>query len=121
MVDFSGNHDTQYQLQMKLGNQLSYNCRVGLVDWQNLQGEKPLPAQGEFFFAPTHAQKRQNDWGIAGFQQKVGLAWQQFITTIQSSISIKETMGSADVKQLYLDMLSGNIDPKQGNVASLIE
>ena len=119
VIDFAGNHNIQFQLQTFLGGKLVYNCLVGLVDWQNLEGEKPLPKKGEFFFAPEHAEKRQKEWGLLGFQQKLGIAWKQFITTIQPIISIKEYIGPEKLEQLYLDMLNGKVEPKHGNIVSL--
>lgn len=119
VIDFTGNHNIQFQLQTLLGDQLVYNCLVGLVDWQNLEGENPLPKKGEFFFAPAHAEKRQKGWGLSGFQQKIGIAWKQFITTIQPIITIKEYVGPEKLEQLYLDMLNGKIEPKHGNIVSL--
>lgn len=62
VIDFSGNHNIQFQLQTLLNKNLVYNCLVGLVDWQNLEGENILPQKGEFFFAPAHAQNRQKEW-----------------------------------------------------------
>lgn len=119
VIDFSGNHNNQFQLQTLLNDNLVYNCLVGFVDWQNLQGESPLPKKGEFFFAPTYAGKRQKEWGISGFQQKIGIAWQQFINAIQSTISIKEHIGVQELEKLYSDILNGKIDPKYGNIVSL--
>lgn len=120
VVDFVGNHETQFQLQTLLNSNLLYNCLVGLLDWQNLEGEESLPNKGEFFFAPTHAQKCQKDWGVAGFQQKVGNAWEQFTSSIQPMISISEFIGPEKLEQLHLDMVNGKIDPKQGNIVSLV-
>ena len=119
VIDFAGNHNIQFQLQTLLGDKLVYNCLVGLVDWQNLGGENPLPKKGEFFFAPAHAEKRQKEWGLSEFQQKVEIAWKRFMTTIQPIVSIKEYVGPEKLKQLYLDMLNGEIEPKQGNIVSL--
>lgn len=119
IVDFSGSHQTQYELQTLLKDQLRYNCRVGLADWKNLRGENPLPDKGELFFAPSYAEKRQKDWGIAGFQEKVARAWKSFTTAIQPAISIRESKGPDQLKTLYLETLGGKIDPKQGNMASL--
>ena len=119
VIDFAGNHNIQFQLQTLLGDKLMYNCLVGLVDWQNLEGENPLPKKGEFFFAPAHAEKRQKEWGLSGFQQKIGIAWQQFMDAIQSTISIKEYIGVQELEKLYSDMLNGKIDPKHGNIVSL--
>ena len=119
VVDFTGNHSLQFKLQTMLSDKLVYNCLVGIVDWQNLEGEKPLPKKGAFFFAPEYAEKRQKEWGLSRFQQKIGIAWQQFITAIQPVILIKEYFGPEKLKQLYLDMLNGRIEPEDGNIVSL--
>ena len=119
VIDFAGNHSTQLELQTLLKENLVYNCLVGLVDWQNLEGESPLPKKGEFFFAPTQAEKRQKECGLSGCQQKVGVAWQQFMDAVQSKISIKEHIGAQGLEQLYSDMLNGKIDPKRGNIVNL--
>lgn len=119
VVDFTGNHSIQFQLQTILHDNLAYNCLVGLVDWQNLSGKEELPRKGELFFAPSYAAKRQKEWGAAAFSQKVGIAWHQFSTAVQPLISIEEYKGSEKLKELHLDMLKGNIDPQQGNIVSL--
>lgn len=119
VVDFAGNHSNQYQLQVHLNEQLKYNCLVGLVDWQNQKGEEDLPQKGSFFFAPTYAQQRQKDWGAAGFQQRVGVAWQKFIGSVQKTLEIESPVGAVGLSQLYIDMLQGNIDPKKGNMVSI--
>jgi len=119
VIDFSGNHNIQFQLQTLLNKNLVYNCLVGLVDWQNLEGENILPQKGEFFFAPAHAQNRQKEWGVLEFQLKIAKAWKQFMDAMQSKISIKEHMGGQELETLYSDMLNGKIDPKYGNVVSL--
>lgn len=116
VIDFAGNHNTQFQLQTLLSENLVYNCLVGLVDWQNLEGESPLPKKGEFFFAPAHVAKCQKEWGVLGFQQRIGIAWQQFLDAIQSTISIKEFLGAQELQKLYSDMLNGDIDPNNSNI-----
>jgi len=116
VVDFSGNHNTQYELQTLLKENLVYNCLVGLADWQNMRGEKPLPAKGEFFFAPTRAQNRQKAWGPAGFQQRVEEAWRKFGAAIQPKITLTEVVGVENLAALYLDMVEGNVNPRQGNM-----
>jgi len=119
IVDFTGNHQTQYALQTHLAMQLKYNCLVGLVDWQHLEGEKPLPKKGEFFFAPTYAEQRQKAWGAAGFQQRVGQAWQQFIVSVKDSLQIAPPTSNEGVEKLYLEMLGGKIDPKKGYMINI--
>ena len=74
IVDFSGNAQLQEKLQSHLGSQLAYNCLVGMVDWTNRGGAKSAATNGKFFFAPSQALKRNKEWGVAGFQQRVGIA-----------------------------------------------
>ncbi len=119
VIDFAGNHNTQFQLQTLLDKNLVYNCLVGLVDWQNSVGETPLPKKGEFFFAPAQAEKRQKEWGVSGFQRKIAVAWQQFMDAVQSQVLIKEYIGFQELERLYSDTLNGRIDPKHGNIVSL--
>jgi len=119
VIDFAGNHETQYQLQMHLEESLQYNCRVGLVDWQHLEGKRTLPNKGEMFFAPNHAQQRQKHWGVKGFLLKVGVAWQQFIIAVKAGVSVKECQSPQELQQLYLEMLNGQVDPKNSNIVSL--
>jgi len=116
VVDYTGNHNTQYHLQTYLGDNLMYNCLVGLVDWKHLRGEKPLPKKGEIFFAPSHAAQRQQELGVAGLQRRIGIAWQKFIDALGTSLSIVNHAGIQELQSLYLAMLNGEIDPKLGNM-----
>jgi len=102
IVDFSGNAQVQENLQSHLGSRLAYNCLVGMVDWTNRGGAKSAATNGKFFFAPTQALKRNKEWGVAGFQQRVGKA-----------------AGKDGLAQLYLPMLEGKMDPKVGHVVQL--
>ncbi|MEM1328723.1 MAG: DUF2855 family protein [Bacteroidota bacterium] len=119
IVDFSGNHHTQFQLQHLLKEHLAYNCLVGLVDWQHLSGEQPLPQEGVFFFAPLYAKKRQQEWGLTSFQQRISESFQNFITAILPHIMIEEHIGKDQFEKLYLDVLNGKVDPKCGYIVRL--
>lgn len=119
VIDFSGNHETQFQLQTLLKERLVYNCLVGMVDWQNLEGEQRLLQKGEFFFAPTHAKNLQQEWGLAGFQQQIESAFRQFITAVQSNLLIKNHIGMKAFEQLYLKVLNGKMEPRCGAVVRL--
>ncbi|EAY31979.1 DUF2855 family protein [Microscilla marina] len=119
VVDFTGNHQTQYQLQTHLQQQLAYNCLVGLTDWQHLQGAQTLPQPGEFFFAPTQMQKRVKDWGLDELKKRVAKVWHQFTTEVQPAIVVDKHQGSQALEQLYQHMLSGQVDPQKGHTVSL--
>ena len=118
IVDFSGNHHIQAKLQNLLKENLVYNCHVGFTDWENLEGETPLPKKPEFFFAPAQGAKRRKELGLPKFMESLRAAWQYFINSIQSKISIEKCIGPEQFERLYEDMLQGKIDPQRGNIIS---
>ncbi len=119
IVDFSGNERVQASLQIHLGNQLVYNCLVGMVDWTQRGGKGSAAQNGKFFFAPTQAVKRNKEWGVAGFQQKLGMAWMQFTNQIGDWMTVQNTNGAEGLAGLYLPMLDGKVDPKIGHIVQL--
>lgn len=114
IVDFSGNHNLQYNLQVNLADQLKYNCLVGLVHWEQMRGEQPLPKKGDFFFAPTMMVELQKKWGPEGFQQKVAQSWGGLKSHLLDWVELDELEGEAAIKETYLTMLQGKIQPKKG-------
>ncbi|MEM1122265.1 MAG: DUF2855 family protein [Bacteroidota bacterium] len=118
IVDFSGNEQLQANLQSHLGEHLVYNCLVGMVDWTQRGGKGSAAQNGTFFFAPTQAVKRNKEWGVAGFQQKLGMAWLQFTNQIGDWMTVKTTEGAQGLADLYLPMLNGKIDPKVGHIVT---
>ena len=116
IVEFAGNHQLQYQLQTHLNNSLKYNCLVGIVDWENIRGEEKLPQKGIFFFAPTFAQEKQKEWGRAGFGNKLEIAWKGFIEEAEDWLNVKENTGMEALQEIYLKMLRGDFDAKDGYI-----
>ncbi len=116
IVDFAGNQDLHYALEQHLGAQLSYNCLVGAVHWDTAQSGKRPQQKGKFFFAPTHAQKRAQEWGTGGFQQRLGAAWQQFARENHRWISIRRSSDPEVFLKIYHDVLTGRDAANNGNV-----
>ena len=116
IVDFSGNDKTQSKLQEKLGDNLLYNCLVGMVDWQN-KGNAAV--NGTFFFAPTQASKRNKEWGSQVFQEKLAESWLSFIKNAKNWISVKETTSTEALSDLYLEMLDGKVNPSIGHIVKI--
>lgn len=119
VVDFAGNHQTQYQLQTHLQKQLVYNCLVGLTDWQHLKGEPTLPQPGEFFFAPTQMQKLVKNLGMLELKKRVAEVWHQFTHHVAMQIDIEHHQGNEALAQLYQQMLGGKVDPQKGHIVHL--
>lgn len=119
IVDFSGNAKVQENLQGHLGKKLVYNCLVGMVDWTQRGGADSPATNGKFFFAPSQALKRNKEWGVEGFQQRVGMAWMGFTSQIGNWMTVKDSTGALELAALYLPMLNGKIDPKVGHIVKL--
>jgi len=123
IVDFAGDQPLQSALQQHLGATLRYNCAVGMTHWD--QNAPQSPVEGSIkpilFFAPTHAQRRGQDWGEQGFQAKVGHAWHQFVGHAAQWLTIQHATGPAAIAAMYADTLAGRTDPRTGQVASMVE
>ena len=117
IVDFAGNQIVQKQLQLHLGNQLKYNCSVGMTHWdKNYLPEHKAPNKPILFFAPTHAQKRTQEWSNEVFQEKLAEAWKSFVIHTNTWLTINEIKGETEIQTMYLEMLQGKIDPKVGYI-----
>jgi len=118
IVEFAGRHKLQYQLQTHLNELLQHNCLVGIVDWKNIRGEEKLPKRGDFFFAPTVAQEKQKEWGRAEFGTKLENAWKGFVPAAADWLNVKENTGMVALQEIYLKMLEGDFDAKDGFIVT---
>jgi hypothetical protein len=120
LVDFSGNQLIQKSLQLYLGDSLKYNCSVGMTHWdKNYMPEHKAPNKPILFFAPTHAQKRTQEWGAETFQAKLSQAWKDFIKYVNGWLVIDYIKERQVIEKMYLEMLEGKIDPKSAYIVSL--
>lgn len=116
IVDFAGNQLVQKQLQVYLGDQLKYNSSVGMTHWdKNYLPEHKAPNKPILFFAPTHAQKRTQEWGNEIFQSKLTQAWKSFVDYASQWLIINAIKGKEEIQPMYLAMLDGKIDPRSGH------
>jgi hypothetical protein len=120
VVDFAGNQLLQKDLQIHLGSQLAYNCAVGMTHWdKNYMPEHRTTNKPILFFAPTYAQKRHQDWGNDVFQNKLGVAWRYFIAYAEKWLVVKYANSQTQIREMYLEMLAGKINPREGYVVKL--
>ena len=70
MVDMSGNQEILSSIQDSLGNNMVKCLTVGMTHWnkggtvEDALAEAELQDRTEFFFAPSHIQKRNSDWEL---------------------------------------------------------
>ena len=78
-----------------------------------------LKERTEFFFAPTHIQKRYNDWGKEGYNQRTTIFMNARAKQSLNWMTIKEISGLDNFIKIYKEIVSGNINPNEGIIVSL--
>jgi hypothetical protein len=85
-----------------------------------LPGPKPA-----LFFAPAQVKKRQADWGPGGLEQRVAIAWQQFMRPVTDAahpwMRVVHGRGRQAAAELYRRMLDGLGSPEEGHVLTLFD
>jgi hypothetical protein len=120
MIDMAGNGEVVAAIHEQLGDHLKYSCAVGGTHWESKPRPTNLPGpQPEFFFAPARIVKRTEDWGGGGLQERLGSAWSDFLSFSDQWLHVRRHSGPDALERVYLDVLSGRIDPRDGHVISL--
>ena len=119
-IDHSGDGEVVDTLHHHLGDNLKYSCMVGGTHWDSSNRSNDLPgARPTFFFAPAQIQKRAQEWGPAGFQERLGDAWHRFDASSDAWLEVQRGAGAADLERVYQDILDGRAQPHHGHVLSL--
>ena len=119
-VDMAGDARVLRSVHEHLGEALKHSCQVGMTHWE-ARGENsdlpgPTPA---FFFAPSQIEKRRKDWGAAGFLQRSGDAWRDFLAASEGWLEIVHGRGADAVERVYLSSVEGRVPPREGHILSL--
>ena len=120
MVDMSGNQSILSTVHESLGDKMLKCITVGMTHWNKagtaeealVQAE--LQERTEFFFAPAHIQKRNNDWGKEGYNERTSIFMNARATQSLEWMQIKEVSGLDNFTQTYEEIVSGNINPNEG-------
>ena len=127
MVDMAGNADVRRAVHTHLDTNLKYSCAVGATHWESATlgggqdgGQTGLPGpKPEMFFAPAQIQKRLKEWGRDAYEQKMSLAWGEFLQAAAGWIEVDSSAGEAAVARVYKAFIEGRADPARGYVVSL--
>jgi Protein of unknown function (DUF2855) len=121
-VDVAGDGEVRYAVHSHYGDELLHSMAVGFTHWEEGQG----PDQGDlpgpkpaFFFAPDRVTKRSKDWGGTELATRVAGAWHPFCKWMGGWLEPIHGQGFEAVRAAYLDVLEGQVDPKQAHVLSL--
>jgi hypothetical protein len=120
-VDIAGDGAVRRAVHSHHGDRLVHSMTVGVTHWEELAagaGELPGPTP-TFFFAPDRVTKRSEDWGRAGLETRVAKAWHPFCEWTGGWLETIRGEGFDAVRDAYLDVLEGNVDPKHAHVLRL--
>ncbi|ODS99278.1 MAG: hypothetical protein ABS49_08400 [Erythrobacter sp. SCN 62-14] len=119
-VDFAGNAALLGQVHKHLGGSLNYSCLVGathidarstLGGGSDMPGPKPV-----LFFAPDHAVALFREVGVEEATRQIAKAWHGFLKAAEGTITITRLAGLDEARRVFVEMLSGKINPAQGLV-----
>jgi hypothetical protein len=120
-VDMAGDAQVRTAVHAHLGSALVHSAVVGATHHDRM-GDVPDSLPGPrptFFFAPDRVAKRTADWGREGFEQRIAEAWRPYLQWCDGWLTVIEGQGPEAVKDAYLDLLDGRIDPAKAHVLSL--
>jgi hypothetical protein len=111
-VDMGGSAPARVALHTRLGYSLKASCMVGATHWEDPPDARELPGpQPSFFFVPDRVVKRREDWGAAGFEERVETAWDAFLGSVAGWLHIVERHGGAELEETWLEVLEGRTPP----------
>jgi hypothetical protein len=120
-VDLSGDGAVRQAIHSHYGDELAHSMAVGVTHWEDFGtggGDLPGPAP-ILFFAPDRVAKRAQDWGRAELETRVAGAWHPFCEWTAGWLETIPGEGFEGVRDAYLDVLEGRVDPRRAHVISL--
>jgi NADPH:quinone reductase-like Zn-dependent oxidoreductase len=120
LVDMGGDAGVLAEVHGHLADALRHSCQVGATHWRDVRLGVELPGpRPAMFFAPDHVQQRVAEWGGAGFDERVGAAWDSFTASASGWLEIVEHRGPDEVAAAYEAVLDGALPARQAAVISL--
>ena len=120
IVDMSGNGEVLGRLHTLLGDNMKRCINVGLTHWEESEpGGGIITERSEFFFAPTHIQKRMQNWGPEGFAERTSSFMQETALKSRGWLKLKKINGLNGLADIYKDVCEGRLAADQGLIVEL--
>jgi len=119
-VDMAGNAGVLRRIHEHFSDTLRHSCTVGVTHWQDAARTVPILPGPEptMFFAPSHIQRRNLDWGSGGLERRVAEDWRNFVADSSRWLEVVEHHGPNAMQRAYLEMLEGRTPPNLGILIS---
>jgi hypothetical protein len=120
-VDMSGDAGVRAAVHSHFAADLAHSAVVGATHHdrmgavpEDLPGPRPT-----FFFAPDRVVKRSAEWGRSGLEARLAEAWAPYVEWTDGWLKVNRDEGPDALREAYLDLLDGRIDPASAHVLSL--
>ena len=120
-VDIAGDAEVRSAVHRHFGGELAHSAVVGATH-HDRRGEVPDELPGPrpaFFFAPDRVAKRSTEWGREELQRRLADAWGPYVEWTDGWLRISHGEGADAVRDAYLDVLDGRVEPSRAHVLSL--
>jgi hypothetical protein len=118
-LDLAGSAELRNALRAHLGDQLVHDAVVGVTHQERAAAGAQRDTRTSFFFAPDQMRKRTGDWGREVLDQRFAEAWLRFAPTVQGWVDVVEHVGPEQLRDVWLEVLSGGSSPRIGHVVAL--
>lgn len=119
-IDMAGNGTVLAAVHAHLGDVLRHSMAIGRSHHDSPPDAAALPGpKPEFFFAPTQVKKRVQDWGLRGYQERVGASLAGFVERSHAWLAIRHVQGAEAAAAAWGEVYAGNTPPDVGCIISL--
>jgi hypothetical protein len=121
-IDMSGSGPVLAAVHGHFGDSLRHSMAIGRSHHdappraEGLPGPKP-----EFFFAPTQVKKRVQEWGLAGYQARVGEGLREFVDYSRAWLAVERVTGGEAAEAAWREAHAGRTAPDRGCIVTLWE
>jgi hypothetical protein len=99
---------------------LKFSLAVGFTHRQPHREPVELPGpRPVFFFAPERLRKRAVDWGRDGIDERLAVAWRDFVRFAERWLRVQRGRGPDAVRAVCAATLAGRVPPDEGHLLSL--
>jgi hypothetical protein len=120
IVDMSGNAKILATLHIHLGDQMKFTSNVGLTHWANTKPQEGIITdRSEFFFAPSHIQKRMKEWGSEGFDQRTSAFLADTAAKTKTWLKFKQLNGLTELAEIHPMVCIGALPPDEGLIVTV--
>ena len=120
IVDMSGNAEVLGRLHRHLGDNMRRCINVGLTHWDEAgSADGIITERSEFFFAPSHIQKRLQDWGPDTFSKKTATFMQETAAKSRTWLKLRKLGGLDGLAAVYGDVCAGRVPANEALIVEL--